>query len=83
MSKMTEVEKGITGEDQPVKGGPTAQTQKHANEPLTGQVVHDITEGEKKVTGDTNPMKGGPASIAQSILTSVRFSHCFLSETAG
>ena len=72
MSKMTEEEKKITGQDRPVKGGPTAQTQKHANEPLTSEVVHDITKGEEKITGDPNPRQGGPISTAQSILANVR-----------
>lgn len=69
MSKMTEEEKKITGQDNPVKGGPTAQAQKHANQPLTSEVIHDITKGEEKITGDPNPTQSGPTSTAQSILT--------------
>jgi hypothetical protein len=71
MSKMTEEEKKITGQHNPVKGGPTAQAQSHANEPLTSDVVHDISKGEEKITGNPNPQQGGPTSKAQSILTEV------------
>jgi hypothetical protein len=71
MSKMTEEEKKITGQNDPVKGGPTAQTQKHANQPLNSEVIRDITKGEEKITGDSSPMQPGPTSTAQSILTKV------------
>lgn len=67
LSKITDAEKQITGEDGPVPGGPTAQAQKHANQPITSQVLHDITEGEKKITGGDR-VKGGPTSTAQSEL---------------
>ncbi|KAF2854021.1 hypothetical protein T440DRAFT_367492, partial [Plenodomus tracheiphilus IPT5] len=67
LSKITDAEKKLTGEDGAVQGGPTAQAQKHANEPITSQVLHDITEGEKKVTGGER-VKGGPTSTAQSEL---------------
>lgn len=70
ISKITYAEKKLTGQDQPVKGGPTAQAQKHANEPITSQTLHDITEGEKKITGGER-VKGGPTSTAQSILSKV------------
>lgn len=73
MSKVTEAEKKITGQDIPVKGGPTAQAQSHANQPLNSGVIHDITKGEEKITGNPNPIKGGPTSVAQSILTKVSF----------
>ncbi len=66
---MTEEEKKITGQDNPVKGGPTAQAQKHANQPLSSEVIHDITKGEEKITGNPNPVQSGPTSTAQSILT--------------
>ena len=71
MSKMTEEEKKITGQDNPVKGGPTAQAQKHANQSLNSEVIHDITKGEEKITGNPNPTPSGPTSTAQSILTKV------------
>lgn len=32
ISKITDAEKSITGQDQPVKGGPTAQAQSHAGQ---------------------------------------------------
>lgn len=70
LSKITDAEKKLTGQDQPAKGGPTAQAQKHANEPITSQALHDITEGEKKVTGGER-VKRGPTSTAQSILSKV------------
>lgn len=70
ISKITDAEKKITGQDDPVKGGPTAQAQKNAGQPINSQTLHDITEGEKKIAGD-QPVKGGPTATAQSILTQV------------
>ena len=67
ISKITAAEKDITGSDQPVRGGPTAQAQKHANEPINSENLHDITEGEKKITGGERT-KGGPTAAAQSEL---------------
>lgn len=67
ISKITEAEKKLTGSGEPAPGGPTAQAQKHANEPIGSQNLHDITEGEKKVTGGER-VKGGPTSTAQSEL---------------
>ncbi|KAL6704093.1 hypothetical protein ACN47E_008756 [Coniothyrium glycines] len=67
LSAITDAEKKLTGQDDPVQGGPTARAQQHANEPITSQVLHDITEGEKKVTGGER-VKGGPTSKAQSEL---------------
>lgn len=67
MSKITEAEKKLTGKEGPVRGGPTAQAQKHANEPITSEALRDITEGEKKITGGER-VKGGPTSKAQSEL---------------
>jgi hypothetical protein len=67
MRKITEKEKEITGQERPVKGGPTAKAQQHAGEPITSQTLHDITEGEKKITGGER-VKGGPTSAAQSEL---------------
>ncbi|KAI1175177.1 hypothetical protein F4777DRAFT_551580 [Nemania sp. FL0916] len=70
ISDITAKEKEITGRDGPVKGGPTAQAQKHANQKISPQAVSDITEGEKRVTGEDSPVAGGPAAVAQSIETS-------------
>lgn len=70
ISKITEKEKELTGGDRPVKGGPTAQAQKHAGEPLSGNVISDITQGEKKVT-DGGRVAGGPTATAQSIASTV------------
>lgn len=55
-----------------MKGGPTAQAQKHVNEPINADTLHDITEGEKKVAGDR--VKGGPTATAQSELAKSRSS---------
>jgi hypothetical protein len=67
LHKITEAEKDITGQERPVKGGPTAKAQQHANEPITSEALHDITEGEKKITGGER-VKEGPTSQAQSEL---------------
>lgn len=66
ISKVTDAEKRITGSDNPAKGGPTAQAQKHAGEPITSEALSDITAGEKKIAGER--VKGGPTSTAQSEL---------------
>ncbi|KAF1958226.1 hypothetical protein CC80DRAFT_490831 [Byssothecium circinans] len=71
ISKITEKEKEISGNQRPVKGGPTANAQKHAGEGITSQALHDITEGEKKVTGGER-VKGGPTAAAQSELAKSR-----------
>jgi hypothetical protein len=71
LSKITDAEKKLTGQDRPVAGGPTAQAQSHANEPITSQALHDTTEGEKKITGGER-VKGGPTSTAQSELAKSR-----------
>ncbi|KAI8941139.1 hypothetical protein NX059_002376 [Plenodomus lindquistii] len=71
ISKITDAEKQLSGEEGAVAGGPTAQAQKHANEPITSQALHDITEGEKKITGGER-VKGGPTSTAQSELAKSR-----------
>lgn len=67
VSKVTKTEKGITGEDAPIEGGPAGQAMKHSGEQIDSQVLHDITEGEKKIT-DNAPVKGGPTAAAQSEL---------------
>ncbi|KAK7185101.1 hypothetical protein DPSP01_012446 [Paraphaeosphaeria sporulosa] len=69
ISRITISEKELTNHDEPVPGGPTAQAQKHANQPLTRDVVHDITMGERKITQREGPVSRGPTSIAQSILS--------------
>ena len=71
ISAITEAEKGLTGSDNPVKGGPTAQAQKHAGEDIKSENLHDITEGEKKITGGER-VKGGPTAQAQSELAKSR-----------
>ncbi|CAN8097524.1 unnamed protein product [Discula destructiva] len=67
ISRITRAENELTGQAEPVKGGPTAQAQKHAGEPIGSQNLHDITEGEKVITGGER-VKGGPTSTAQSEL---------------
>jgi hypothetical protein len=69
MRKITEKEKEITGQERPVKKGPTAKAQQHAGEPITSEVLSDITAGEKKITGGER-VKGGPTSAAQVCLVS-------------
>lgn len=71
ISKITDAEKKISGSDEPMQGGPTAQAQKNAGQPINSQTLSDITEGEKKITGADGPVKGGPTATAQSILTQV------------
>ncbi|KAI3321633.1 hypothetical protein HD806DRAFT_159156 [Xylariaceae sp. AK1471] len=66
ISRIAAAEKKLTGKDEPVEGGPTAQALKHAGERIGGQNLHDITEGEKKITGEPQPVKGGPTAVAQS-----------------
>lgn len=70
ISEINAAEKDLTGQSAPVKGGPTAQAQKHANEPINAETLHDITEGEKNVVGDR--VKGGPTATAQSELAKSR-----------
>ncbi|OQV08733.1 hypothetical protein CLAIMM_12959 [Cladophialophora immunda] len=72
ISKITAAERDITGSANPVRGGPTAQAQKRANEPINHDTLHDITEGEKKVTGEQRPVAGGPTATAQSELANSR-----------
>ena len=70
ISQVTQKEKEITGSEQPVKGGPTAQAQKHVGKTLGSEVISDITKGEKEITGGER-VKGGPTSVAQSLATKV------------
>ena len=76
ISKITEKEKNITGQENPVRGGPTAQAQSNAGQPINSQTLHDITEGEKVITQQARPVAGGPTAAAQSILTKVCLSVC-------
>ncbi|KAF2652966.1 hypothetical protein K491DRAFT_695120 [Lophiostoma macrostomum CBS 122681] len=71
ISKITEKEKELTGQDEVVRRGPTAKAQQHAGQPITSEALHDITEGEKKITGGER-VKGGPTSTAQSELAKSR-----------
>ena len=60
ISKIKAKEKEHTGQDGPVRRGPTAKAQRHAGEPITSQALHDITDSEKKFAGGR--VKGGPTS---------------------
>ena len=73
ISKITEKEKEITGKEGPVKGGPTAQAQKHVGEQLNSNNLSDITKGETKITGESGARQGGPTNAAQSMATGVSF----------
>jgi hypothetical protein len=64
ISEITEKEKQITGQVNPVKGGPTVPAQKHVSEQLNGSIIADITTGEKKITGQAEPMKDVPTAAA-------------------
>ena len=72
ISRVTAAEKPLTGHDGPVPGGPTAQAQRHAGEPLQGEAVADISQGERKITGLDAPVQGGPAATVQSDATKAR-----------
>jgi hypothetical protein len=63
-------ESELTGSVDPIKGGPAAKAQSHANQPLDSSVISDITRGEKLATGGER-VKGGPTSFAQSLATKV------------
>lgn len=67
ISNITNKEKEITGDPRPVKGGPTAQAQKHVGEEITGSTVSAIVDGEKKVTGEGVPRAGRPTAYVQSL----------------
>lgn len=67
ISEITQKEKNLTGQADPVKGGPTAQAQSHVHEKLSdGSVVSDIAKGEEAITHNGAPVPGGPAAAAQS-----------------
>ena len=70
ISRVTDAEKKLTGSDGPVKGGPTARAQAHANQNIDSEVLSDVTSGEKKIAGDR--VKGGPTSTLQSELAQSR-----------
>ena len=71
ISAINEAEAELTGNKQPMAGGPTSQAQSHAGEEINSQNLHDITEGEKKVTGGER-VAGGPTATAQSELSKSR-----------
>lgn len=77
ISEITAKEKELTGSDLPVRGGPTAQAQKHAGQTISSSTVSDITQGERKITGEDAPVQGGPAATAQSHLAEGRTDNGF------
>lgn len=67
ISEITNREKTLTGQDDPVKGGPTAQAQRHVHDRISsGSVISDIAKGEEAITHNGAPVAGGPAAAAQS-----------------
>lgn len=67
ISEITQKESEITHQSEPVKGGPTAQAQKHANEAISNpNVVSDIVKGETNITQNDAPIAGGPAAKVMS-----------------
>lgn len=78
ISEITHKEsEALTGQAQPVRGGPAAQAQAHANADLTARRVADIAKGENAVTGQGGPVAGGPAAFAQSEAANARNAVCF------
>lgn len=76
ISEITQKENELTGQNDPVKGGPTAQAQKHANADISSQRVSEIAKGEEAITGQGGPVAGGPAAFAQSEATQARNAVC-------
>lgn len=67
ISDITQKEKELTGQADPVKGGPTAQAQRHVHDNISdSSVVSDIAKGEEAITHNGAPVAGGPAAVAQS-----------------
>lgn len=68
VSDITCKEKQLTGENYPVKGGPTAQAQKHFGDEVDGRIVADVTKAKRKISDHPEgPVKGGPAALVQSV----------------
>lgn len=73
ISEINQREKELTGQAEPVEGGPTAQAQSHVHEKLaSGSVVSDIAKGEESITHNGAPVAGGPAAAAQSLAAQAR-----------
>lgn len=73
ISEIAQKEKELTGQAEPVKGGPAAQAQSHVHEKLSGgSVVSDIAKGEESITHKRAPVAGGPAAAAQSHASQAR-----------
>ncbi|RYP63507.1 hypothetical protein DL770_009373 [Monosporascus sp. CRB-9-2] len=67
ISNITTKEKQITGEARPVKGGPTAQAQKHTGETITDATVSAIAGGENTITHEDAPRADGPTAFVESL----------------
>lgn len=73
ISNITHKENEITYQPDPVKGGPTAQAQKHAGDKINDpNVVSDIVKGEDNITHLGGSVDGGPGSFAMSEATQAR-----------
>lgn len=67
VSNITHKENELTNQPDPVKGGPTAQAQKHLGESVNNpDAVADVVKGEKKITNQDAPIQGGPAAFIMS-----------------
>ncbi|RYP52064.1 hypothetical protein DL768_002747 [Monosporascus sp. mg162] len=69
ISNITDKEKQITGEARPVKGGPTAQAQKHTGETITDATVSAIAGGENTITHEDAPRADGPTAFVESLVS--------------
>ncbi|RYO84247.1 hypothetical protein DL762_005754 [Monosporascus cannonballus] len=67
ISNITSKEKEITGEARPVKGGPTAQAQKHTGEAITDATVSAIAGGERAITHEDARRADGPTAFVESL----------------
>lgn len=76
ISEITSKENELTGQTDPIKGGPTAQAQKHASAKLSAQRVSEIAKGEEAITHHGDPVAGGPAAFAQSEAAQARNDVC-------
>lgn len=67
ISNITHKENELTQQPEPVKGGPTAQAQRHVSDKITNpNVVSDIVKGEDDITHNGAPVAGGPGALAMS-----------------
>lgn len=73
ISEITHKESHLTHQPNPIKGGPTAQAQKHAGDTLSdGHIISDIAKAEEGITHHGGPVPGGPAAFVQSEIAHAR-----------